>query len=75
MPHLIRPLTPAQARVAALVAKGYSYATIAQRLHLSRETVRTHIRAIANLIDKYDPNVSYYNAVLLWVHRGEQRVA
>lgn len=69
MATLIRPLSPAQARVASLVARGYSYATIGDQLGLSRHTVRTHIRTIANLIDQYDPNVSYYNAVLLWASR------
>jgi len=63
---VFRPLTPAQERVARMVAKGYGYSKIAHDLNLSRHTVRTHVRTIAMLIDGYDPDVSYYNTVMLW---------
>lgn len=64
----VRPITPAQARVAELVAQGLSYGTIAKRLELSRHTVRAHIRAIAMRLPGCD-GVSYYNTVLLWASR------
>jgi PAS domain S-box-containing protein len=39
-------LTPRQAEVLALIAMGASTVQVAQRLHISRETVRNHVRAI-----------------------------
>jgi DNA-binding CsgD family transcriptional regulator len=39
-------LTPRQAEVLALIASGMSTVQIAHSLHLSRETVRNHVRNI-----------------------------
>jgi PAS domain S-box-containing protein len=39
-------LTPRQSEVLALIAMGASTVQIAQRLHISRETVRNHVRNI-----------------------------
>jgi PAS domain S-box-containing protein len=40
------PLTPRQAEVLELLASGHSTKQIAARLHLSRETVRNHVRGV-----------------------------
>jgi DNA-binding CsgD family transcriptional regulator len=39
-------LTPAEIRVALVLADGFSYAEIARRLSISRHTVHTHIKEI-----------------------------
>jgi DNA-binding CsgD family transcriptional regulator len=39
-------LTPRQAEVLRLLAEGASTAQMAERLHLSRETVRNHVRHV-----------------------------
>jgi DNA-binding CsgD family transcriptional regulator len=39
-------LTPAEARVAIILADGFSYAEIAERLSVSPHTVHTHIKEI-----------------------------
>jgi PAS domain S-box-containing protein len=44
VPHPELHLTPRQAEVLALLERGHSTAQIAQELHLSRETVRNHVR-------------------------------
>lgn len=40
------PLTPREEEVLALIAEGYRYREIAERLFISMDTVRTHIRHI-----------------------------
>jgi DNA-binding NarL/FixJ family response regulator len=47
---LFKPLTPAQEKVAALVADGSTMRQIAARLNISWHTVHAHIRAIADLL-------------------------
>jgi two-component system nitrate/nitrite response regulator NarL len=44
VPHPELHLTPRQAEVLALLERGHSTAQIAEELHLSRETVRNHVR-------------------------------
>jgi PAS domain S-box-containing protein len=44
VPHPELHLTPRQAEVLALLERGQSTAQIAEELHLSRETVRNHVR-------------------------------
>jgi DNA-binding CsgD family transcriptional regulator len=44
-------LTPRQTEVLALLAAGASTDQIAARLHVSRETVRNHIRAVLRALD------------------------
>ena len=44
VPHPELQLTPRQAEVLALLERGQSTAQIAEELHLSRETVRNHVR-------------------------------
>ena len=39
-------LTPAESRLAALLATGTSIASAAERLRISRETARNHLKAI-----------------------------
>jgi PAS domain S-box-containing protein len=48
-PH--RDLTPRQSEVLRLLEHGYSTDQIADRLHLSPETVRNHIRAVLRALD------------------------
>jgi PAS domain S-box-containing protein len=44
VPHPELHLTPRQAEVLALLERGLTTAQIAEELHLSRETVRNHVR-------------------------------
>lgn len=46
LPHPELHLTPRQAEVLALLERGRSTAEIAEELHLSRETVRNHVRGM-----------------------------
>jgi PAS domain S-box-containing protein len=50
VPHPELKLTPRQAEVLALLERGRSTAQIADELHLSRETVRTHVRHLLRAI-------------------------
>lgn len=43
----LEPLTPQESKVLALLAQGLSNELIAQRLFVSRSTVRTHLRSIS----------------------------
>lgn len=45
-----RPLTPAQERVADLLARGWSYKHIAQRLNAQTRTIEHHVENIADLL-------------------------
>jgi PAS domain S-box-containing protein len=49
-PHPEFHLTPRQAEVLALLERGRSTAQIAEELHLSKETVRNHVRAILRAV-------------------------
>src|SRR5262249_40722153 len=44
--HDIYHLTPAEARLAALIVRGYSLHAAACRLHISNNTARTHMKRI-----------------------------
>lgn len=59
----IRPFTPRQREIAKLIAtivvergerRGLSYAEIGQELAITENTVRSHVREMANLIDGLD---------------------
>lgn len=47
------PLTRRERQVLGLLAEGYSYATISETLHISKETSKTHIR---NIYEKLNVN-------------------
>jgi DNA-binding CsgD family transcriptional regulator len=49
--HAEHPLTPRQVQVLRLLATGSSTEQIAATLHLSRETVRNHVRHILRALD------------------------
>jgi PAS domain S-box-containing protein len=49
-PHPELQLTPRQAEVLALLERGHSTEQIADELHLSRETVRNHVRHLLRAI-------------------------
>jgi len=44
-------ITPAQRRVLDLVCEGLTNAAIAERLHISKRTVETHVRALFRAYD------------------------
>lgn len=59
----IRPFTPRQREIATLIAtvvleggvrRGLSYAEIGTELDITENTVRSHVREMANLIDGLD---------------------
>jgi PAS domain S-box-containing protein len=49
-PHPELPLTPRQAEVLSLLERGRSTVQIAEELHLSRETVRNHVRHLLHAL-------------------------
>jgi two-component system, NarL family, nitrate/nitrite response regulator NarL len=49
-PHPELHLTPRQAEVLQLLERGRSTAQIAEELHLSRETVRNHVRHLLHAV-------------------------
>jgi DNA-binding NarL/FixJ family response regulator len=49
-PHVDLQLTPRQAEVLRLLERGRSTAQIAEDLHVSRETVRNHIRHLLRAV-------------------------
>lgn len=42
------PLTPKELRVLALLAEGYSNAALGEKLFVSENTIRSHLRRISN---------------------------
>lgn len=59
-----KPLTPAQERVANLIARGWGYKQVAQRLRTSPRTVEHHVEAIAGLLP--DDDLSPRERVRIW---------
>jgi len=47
---LLERLTPRQRQVAELVSRGFTNQQIAERLTISPETVRTHVRQVLRLL-------------------------
>jgi DNA-binding NarL/FixJ family response regulator len=72
--QLFRPLTPAQERVAKVVATGKSYREIGRILNLSARTVETYVHRIDDLIDRDDEGSTPYRRVFLWA-RAEYKIA
>lgn len=68
--ELRRPLTPAQARVLALLAEAPGYKQIAHALGVSKRTVRQHVEDIAaQLPDDWAPNAGTKDRVVLYAMR------
>lgn len=65
MTQPIRPLTPMQAKVAALVGRGRSTTRIARELEIDPSTVRSHVQSIAILLPNPD-ELTAYRLVMLW---------
>ncbi|MBX3603419.1 MAG: response regulator transcription factor [Rubrivivax sp.] len=57
-----RLLTPKEAEVLALVARGFSFREIARRLEVSLSTVRTHVRAIYAKLDVHSKTEAVFEA-------------
>lgn len=67
----IRDLTEAQTRVCGGIDRGLSYREIAAELGVSENTVKAHIRAVANLIDEpseFPPRTR----ILLWIRESQK---
>lgn len=60
----VRPLTPTQARVAQLVARGKTYQEIGADLNISPRTAEHHVYDIANLLP--DDGLPQYRRVQRW---------
>lgn len=65
---MIRPLSPKQAAVAALVAQGWTYTTIGAQLGLSRRTVEHYVEMISDKIDgsEVEYGIPPYRRVHRW---------
>lgn len=69
---LLRPFTPTQQKIAALIAKGRSYAYIGRELGgRKRRTVRGHVESMAMLIDGVEEDLSPRMKVYLYVKHLE----
>jgi DNA-binding NarL/FixJ family response regulator len=64
--HVLRPLTQRELEVLELISQGYSNKQIANKLGLSGETVKSHVRA---LLKKLDTN-SRAHAVAIALREG-----
>ena len=64
-PHAESLLTPRESEVLQLVAKGYSYAEIAEGLAISVHTARTHIRQIYRKLSVRTRGEAVYEAMQL----------
>lgn len=60
-----KPLTPAEKRVADLVARGWGYKQIGARLNSKTRTVEHHVATIAAKLPNED-NLSPYEVVQIW---------
>lgn len=59
-----KPLTPCQAKVADLIARGWDFKEVAQRLRKSPRTIEHQVEAIAALLP--DDGLSPKERVRLW---------
>lgn len=57
-----RPLTPKEAEVLALVARGFSFEEVARRMTVSLSTVRTHVRSIYSKLDVHSKTEAVFEA-------------
>lgn len=57
-----RPLTPKEAEVLALVARGFSFDEVALRMAVSLSTVRTHVRSIYAKLDVHSKTEAVFEA-------------
>jgi DNA-binding CsgD family transcriptional regulator len=72
-PRSARKVTPRELEVLALVADGYSTREIAQRLWITDETVRTHVRRLLHRLGArtraHAVAIAYRDG--LWARNGE----
>lgn len=61
-PTPIRPLTPTQERVVALIAVAYTIPEIAGQLAMSEHTVRAHVRMIGMILTGTGPALARIRA-------------
>lgn len=59
-----RPLTPAQLRVADLLARGWAYKHIAHRLNCRTRTIESHVQHIANALP--EDGLAPSQRVMIW---------
>lgn len=57
-----RPLTPKEAQVLALVARGFNFEEVARRMTVSLSTVRTHVRSIYAKLDVHSKTEAVFEA-------------
>ena len=55
-------LSPREAQVLDMVARGFTYAEVAQRMGLSLSTVRTHVRNIYGKLDVHNKTEAVFEA-------------
>lgn len=67
----LNPLTRQENLVAALVAHGYKYPRIAELLHCSERTVRTHIE---NIAAKIPGDLPQANRIAVWWRGASKEV-
>lgn len=60
----LKPLTEAEARVADLIARGWSYKAIAGRLNTKPSTIYHHVEAIAGKLP--DDDLAPKERVMIW---------
>lgn len=59
-----KPLTDAEERVADLIARGWSYKAVGDRLHTTSRTIEHHVEAIASKLP--DDGLAPKERVLIW---------
>lgn len=68
-------LTPAQERVAASLARGWTYARVGRELGISPQTVRNHVsNIVTRLPADFNPDIAMQRRVVLW-HLSDHRPA
>jgi DNA-binding CsgD family transcriptional regulator len=55
-------LSPREAQVLDMVARGFTYGEVAQRMGLSLSTVRTHVRNIYGKLDVHNKTEAVFEA-------------
>lgn len=69
---LLRPFTPTQQKIAALIARNLSYKEIGRQLGGRRpRTIRGHVESMAMMIDGMDDDLEPRIKVYLYVKHGQ----
>lgn len=58
----VRPLTPREGEVLALVARGFSHEEVARRMAVTLSTVRTHVRSIYAKLEVHSKTEAVFEA-------------